>query len=64
MPKTKKTRGAKKKQDMLTAKNTDRHALYQSAVQEPEADTRFMEEVFVANYDRRPITNDTLDRIL
>ena len=55
MPKTKKTRGAKKKQDMLTAKNTDRHALYQSAVQEPEADTRFMEEVFVANYDRRPI---------
>ena len=55
MPKTKKTRGSKKKKEMLTAKNTDRHALYQSAVQEPEADTRFMEETFVDNFGRRPV---------
>ncbi len=55
MPKTKKTRGAKKKNARLTAKNSHRHALYQSAVQEPEADTRFMEERFVEKFGSNPI---------
>ncbi|OUU22748.1 MAG: hypothetical protein CBC13_07255 [Planctomycetia bacterium TMED53] len=55
MPKTKKTRGAKKKSTLLTAKNTHRHALYQSAVQEPEADTRFMEERFCEKFGKSPI---------
>ena len=45
MPKSDTARKSKKKKrSSLSARNADHHALYQSSVQEPEADTRFMHE--------------------
>ena len=56
MPKSNTARKSKKKKrSSLSARNADHHALYQSSVQEPEADTRFMHETFVSKFQRNPI---------
>lgn len=38
----------------LTARSADRHALYQLAVQEPDADLDFLDRVYKHNFGRKP----------
>ena len=44
---------AEKKKKGTIADTADRHALYQSSVQEPEADVRFMRRVFKKHFGRK-----------
>lgn len=43
---TKKTRKRAKKNSKLTARNADRHVLYQESVQAPELDSRFLDRLY------------------
>lgn len=56
MPPKKKHKNKKDKPEKLTAKTADRHALYEEAVQSPEADIKFLDRVYKKAYGRLPVT--------
>ena len=51
---TKSRRGKRGKKERLTAKNADRHELYERSVQCPEADCDFFDRVFKKRYGCKP----------
>ena len=52
----KKSNGAHKRKTVLTARNADRHVLYQRSVQEPSAELAFIDRVFKNVRGRRPLS--------
>jgi hypothetical protein len=55
-PRTVRRTKRKSKKPAFTAKNADRYALYQLAVQEPEADLDFLDRVYRGHFGRLPST--------
>lgn len=49
------TRSSRGSQRFLTARNADRHDLYQRSVQVPDHEIRFLDRVFEAHTGRRPL---------